>query len=77
MATWTLAPKEAMRTGIYLFLMVALTTDALQRYREMLPALKGRLANEVQLSPISVLHISLRPFQTLFQKALHLSLYGT
>jgi hypothetical protein len=36
----------------YLFLMVALTTDALQRYREMLPALKGRLANEVKLSPI-------------------------
>jgi hypothetical protein len=36
----------------YLFLMVALTTDALQRYREMLPALKGRLANEVRLSPI-------------------------
>ncbi|MBX9258446.1 hypothetical protein H1Q63_31780 [Desmonostoc muscorum CCALA 125] len=36
----------------YLFLMVALTTDALNRYREMLPAIKGRLANEVQLSPI-------------------------
>lgn len=36
----------------YLFLMVALTTDALQRYREMLPALKGRLANEVELRPI-------------------------
>ena len=36
----------------YLFLMVALTTDALNRYREMLPAIRGRLANEVQLSPI-------------------------
>jgi hypothetical protein len=36
----------------YLFLMVALTTDALNRYREMLPAIKGRLANEVQLLPI-------------------------
>lgn len=36
----------------YLFLMVALTTDALERYREMLPALKGRLANEVRLHPI-------------------------
>ncbi|MBI4863577.1 MAG: hypothetical protein HY815_25465 [Candidatus Riflebacteria bacterium] len=36
----------------YLFLMVALTTDALERYREMLPALKGRLANEVHLVPI-------------------------
>lgn len=36
----------------YLFLMVALTTDALERYREMLPALKGRLANEVKLVPI-------------------------
>ncbi|MDZ8090521.1 MAG: P-loop NTPase fold protein [Nostoc sp. DedQUE05] len=36
----------------YLFLMVALTTDALERYREMLPAIRGRLANEVQLSPI-------------------------
>ena len=37
----------------YLFLMVALTTDALNRYREMLPAIRGRLANEVQLSPLS------------------------
>ncbi|MBD2498969.1 MAG: hypothetical protein KAF91_07700 [Nostoc sp. TH1S01] len=36
----------------YLFLMVALTTDALDRYREMLPAIRGRLANEVQLSSI-------------------------
>jgi hypothetical protein len=36
----------------YLFLMVALTTDALERYRETLPALKGRLANEVTLYPI-------------------------
>jgi hypothetical protein len=36
----------------YLFLMVALTTDALNRYREMLPAIRGRLANEVQLLPI-------------------------
>jgi hypothetical protein len=36
----------------YLFSMVALTTDALQRYREMLPALRGRLANEVKLTPI-------------------------
>jgi hypothetical protein len=36
----------------YLFLMVALTTDALERYREMLPAIRGRLANEVQLLPI-------------------------
>ncbi len=36
----------------YLFLMVALTTDALNRYREMLPAIKGRLANEVQLLPL-------------------------
>jgi hypothetical protein len=32
--------------------MVALTTDALNRYREMLPAIRGRLANEVQLLPI-------------------------
>lgn len=36
----------------YLFLMVALTTDALNRYREMLPALKGRLAREVNLPPL-------------------------
>jgi hypothetical protein len=36
----------------FLFLMVALTTDALDRYREMLPALRGRLANTVTLSPI-------------------------
>jgi hypothetical protein len=36
----------------YLFLMVALTTDALERYKEMLPALRGRLAHEVQLAPL-------------------------
>ncbi|MGI4790859.1 MAG: hypothetical protein ACRYFS_18665 [Janthinobacterium lividum] len=36
----------------YLFLMLALTPDALNRYREMQPALKGRLANEVRLSPL-------------------------
>lgn|GEM_PF-828257 len=35
-----------------LFLMAAVTTDALDRYREMLPALRGRLANEVKLRPI-------------------------
>lgn len=35
-----------------LFLMAAVTTDALERYREMLPALRGRLANEVQLEPL-------------------------
>jgi hypothetical protein len=36
----------------YLFLMVALTTDALNRYREMNPAIKGRLAHEVTLLPL-------------------------
>jgi hypothetical protein len=36
----------------YLFLMVALTPDALQRYREMLPALKGRLARSIELPPL-------------------------
>lgn len=36
----------------YSFMMLALTTDALGRYREMLPALKGRLANEVRLSAL-------------------------
>ena len=35
-----------------LFLMMALTTDALERYSEMIPALQGRLANEVQLRPL-------------------------
>ncbi|MEZ5585369.1 MAG: hypothetical protein R3F37_23830 [Candidatus Competibacteraceae bacterium] len=34
----------------YLFLMIALTPDALQRYQETLPALKGRLANVVSFS---------------------------
>ncbi len=33
----------------YLFLMVALTPDALDRYREMLPALRGRLTDQVDL----------------------------
>ncbi|HEY9676035.1 MAG TPA: hypothetical protein V6D11_31620 [Waterburya sp.] len=36
----------------YFFLMLALTPDALNRYREMLPALKGRLANVVELLPL-------------------------
>jgi hypothetical protein len=45
---------QAMRALIdalpkYLFLMLALTPDALDRYREMQPALKGRLAKEVRL----------------------------
>jgi hypothetical protein len=40
----------------YLFLMAALTTDALQRYREMLPALKGRLADQVELLPIAAVN---------------------
>jgi len=35
-----------------LFLMMAITTDALGRYSEMLPALRGRLANVVQLRPL-------------------------
>lgn len=48
---------QAMRALIdslprYLFLMVALTPDALNRYREMQPALRGRLANEVRLTPL-------------------------
>ena len=32
--------------------MVAVTIDPLNLYREMLPAIRGHLANEVQLSPI-------------------------
>ena len=36
----------------FLFLMVAMTTDALDRYREMVPALRGRLANVVYLLPL-------------------------
>lgn len=36
----------------HLFLMVALTLDALDRYREMLPALRGRLMRQVQLLPL-------------------------
>jgi hypothetical protein len=35
-----------------LFLMVALTTDALERYKEMLPALRGRLTNQIPLKPL-------------------------
>lgn len=35
-----------------LFLMAAVTTDALDRYGEMFPALRGRLANEVELRPL-------------------------
>jgi hypothetical protein len=35
-----------------LFLMVAITSEALDRYREMLPALRGRLANIIELKPL-------------------------
>ena len=35
-----------------LFLMMALTIDALNKYSEMFPALRGRLASEVQLNPL-------------------------
>jgi hypothetical protein len=55
--TITLRYLSALRALIdalpkYLFLMLALTTDALNRYREMLPAIRGRLANEVQILPL-------------------------
>ncbi len=36
----------------HLFLMAALTPDALDRYREMQPAIRGRLANEIRLLPL-------------------------
>ena len=55
--TFVLRYLSALRALIdalprYLFLMTALTTDALERYQEMLPALRGRLANEVKLLPL-------------------------
>ncbi len=55
--TFVLRYLSALRALIdalprYLFLMTALTTDALERYKEMLPALRGRLAHEVQLLPL-------------------------
>lgn len=53
----------------YLFLMVALTTDALNRYREMLPAIKGRLVNEVQLSPIKNAEQAVELFQFYLEQA--------
>jgi hypothetical protein len=37
----------------YLFLITAITPDALDRYQEMLPALRGRLANRVPLNPLT------------------------
>lgn len=36
-----------------LFLMIAITPDALLRYSAALPALKGRLENQVELSPLN------------------------
>lgn len=53
----------------YLFLMVALTTDALNRYREMLPAIRGRLANEVPLSPLINEEEAVRLFQFYLEQA--------
>ncbi len=53
----------------YLFLMVALTTDALNRYREMLPAIRGRLANEVQLLPIRNQEEAVKLFQFYLEEA--------
>ncbi len=35
-----------------LFLMMGVTPDALRRYHEMLPALRGRLQNQITLSPL-------------------------
>ncbi|AGY56318.1 P-loop NTPase fold protein [Gloeobacter kilaueensis] len=37
----------------YLFLMLALTPDALERYKEQVPALRGRLINEVSLPALT------------------------
>ena len=53
----------------YLFLMVALTTDALNRYREMLPAIRGRLANEVPLLPIKNDEEAVKLFQFYLESA--------
>ncbi|MDJ0619148.1 MAG: hypothetical protein QNJ63_20805 [Calothrix sp. MO_192.B10] len=53
----------------YLFLMVALTTDALNRYREMLPAIRGRLANEVQLSPLRKQEEAVQLFEFYMEQA--------
>ena len=36
----------------HLFLMLAMTSDALDRYSEMVPALRGRIAAKVALDPI-------------------------
>ena len=35
-----------------LFLMIAITPDALERYSSALPALRGRLENRIELSPL-------------------------
>ncbi|GAA6620634.1 hypothetical protein [Scytonema sp. NUACC26] len=53
----------------YLFLMVALTTDALNRYREMLPAIRGRLSNEVQLTPLRNEEEAVRLFRFYLEQA--------
>ena len=65
---------QAMRALIdalpeYLFMMLALTPDALNRYREMQPALKGRLANEVRLTPLKSVDEALAIFQFYLQHA--------
>ena len=36
-----------------LFLMMGVTPDALRRYHDMLPALRGRLQNQITLSPLT------------------------
>ena len=37
----------------HLFLMIGITPDALRRYSEILPALRGRLQNQITLQPLA------------------------
>lgn len=52
-----------------LFLMMALTTDALEKYSEMIPALRGRLANQVQLRPLQNPEEALKLYQFYYDEA--------
>jgi len=56
-----------------LFLMIALAPDALERYKEILPALRGRLKNEAELKPLMNLGDAIKLYKFYLDKAKELA----
>jgi len=56
-----------------LFLMIAIVPDALIRYRDILPALRGRLMNEIELKPLMKSEDAIKLYEFYLDKAKELA----